>query len=60
MRVKVLRPDPALAEDGLTVGDVADMNPMRAIPLMQSGVVDLADDPKETRVVRGFERKGTA
>jgi len=60
MRVKVLRPDPALAEDGLTVGDVADMSPMRAIPLMQSGVVDLADDPKETRVVRGYERKGTA
>jgi hypothetical protein len=60
MRIKVLRPDPALAEDGLSVGDEADMAPMRALPLIAAGVVDLADEPKETRIVRGYERKGTA
>jgi hypothetical protein len=33
---------------------------MRALPLIAAGVVDLADEPKETRIVRGYERKGTA
>lgn len=56
MRIKVLRPDPALAEDGLSVGDEADMAPMRALPLIQRGVLEVVE--YETRVVRSFERKG--
>lgn len=58
MRIRVLRPDPALAAEGLNVGDEADMSPMQALALIQRGIVDIADDVKETRVVRAFERKG--
>jgi hypothetical protein len=58
MRIKVLWPDPALAEDGLSVGDEADMAPMRALPLIQRGVLEVVE--YETRVVRGYERKGAA
>ena len=56
MRIKVLRPDPALAEDGLSVGDEADMAPMRALSLIQRGVLEVVE--YETRVIRSFERKG--